>query len=144
MTPKKINSRSLPALLPSDASKITRGYQKYQDWIMNRIKVIRRIVVYFVLSSLSVSAVVLFFLFVDLLDKYEELRATQVNARIDAEYWKNVAEVQVLSPDVYYQASLAQFKIGESRQALEYINKSIYLDPMFQDAYELKKLIEKE
>lgn len=44
-------------------------------------------------------------------------------------------------PDILYNASLSAFNIGQKQQAIEYIEKAIEIDPLFNKAYQLRKEI---
>lgn len=57
------------------------------------------------------------------------------------EYWRQVATQYPNIPDILYDAALSAYNVGNAQEAINYLNKAIQLDPLFQRAQELKKEI---
>jgi hypothetical protein len=61
--------------------------------------------------------------------------ATQIN------YWKSFTDKYKGYRDGYYQLAVLEYQIGENRLALDYLGKTLEIDPNFNQADELIKRI---
>ena len=59
----------------------------------------------------------------------------------DFEYWSSVAKQYPSIPDVLYNASLSALNDNKKKEATEYIDKALQIDPLFRKAQELKSEI---
>jgi len=59
----------------------------------------------------------------------------------DFQYWSSVASQYPTIPDVLYNASLSALNDNRKKEAIEYIDKALHLDPLFKKATELKNEI---
>lgn len=59
----------------------------------------------------------------------------------DYQYWSSVAAQYPKIPDVLYNASLSALNDNKKKEAEEYIDKALQLDPLFRKATELKNEI---
>jgi hypothetical protein len=97
---------------------------------------------YFTLASglLAVALVVyMCFLFLKLL----EVKEQRLQARDSLSYWENVVARHPNFTDGYYNAGFYSYVIGDRVKAIKYIDGAIALDPGFEKALELEKLIRK-
>jgi Tfp pilus assembly protein PilF len=58
-------------------------------------------------------------------------------------YWSGVASQFPNIPDILYNASVSSLNVGKTSEAKLYIDKALQIDPLFKQARELKKLLEK-
>lgn len=61
----------------------------------------------------------------------------------DYSYWSSVASQYPAIPDILYNAALSALNDGRKKEAMEYIDKALRLDPLFKKAIELKNEIER-
>lgn len=59
-------------------------------------------------------------------------------------YWQDVVKKHPHYPDGYYEAGLVAGGLKEKKQAVEYLNKAIELDPSFEKAKKLRENILKQ
>ena len=59
----------------------------------------------------------------------------------DFQYWSSVAAQYPTIPDVLYNASLSALNDNKKKEAVEYIDKALQIDPLFKKATELKNEI---
>lgn len=97
----------------------------------------------FVLSILIIQALIsiiaIFALNNILVKAYFENREKQSKAY----YWERVAEQYPYAPDVLFNTAKSVYEIGEKKKALNYIEKSLQIDPLFEKAQKLKQAIQK-
>lgn len=56
-------------------------------------------------------------------------------------YWKGIAEKHPNSPDAFYEAGFYALRLGDKETAGKYLDEAIGLDPEFEKAKDLEKLI---
>lgn len=59
----------------------------------------------------------------------------------DYMYWSSVALQYPAIPDVLYNAALSALNDNKKKEALEFVEKALQLDPLFKKAMELKNEI---
>ncbi len=141
MSKKSSDSRKFPELLPR---VLTKELNSYQKWFIKNLSDVRRGVVYFVLVILTIFSFVLMFIFVELLDQYKALQEEQASIKSELLYWENALVTVPNSPDIYFQAGVAAFQLGDKELAAQYITKAIDLDPNFEAAIQLQEKISNE
>ena len=108
-----------------------------------RNKVINRkyLVVYlrdFLFLVLVVQIGVFLQVLVILNQKYTNMKAKH-NEKVKAEkYWQSVAFQYPNAPDILFNAAKSSYDAGNSKNAREYIDKAIRIDPLFVKAHELR------
>lgn len=58
-------------------------------------------------------------------------------------YWNEVVLQFPNIPDILFNASVSALNVGKKSEALQYLDRAIQIDPLFREARELRKLIEK-
>lgn len=147
-----INFRTITVLLPKIKSETQKKIDDHLKHVKKH-KVIRgfhrqissrhfahslRAFLFFVLIILSGF---LLQLLVFLNGKYIESGKEFEARRVESRYWENVAFQFPNVPDVLHNAALSALYIGDSNKALEYIEKAIKIDPLFEKAYLLRREI---
>jgi hypothetical protein len=92
--------------------------------------------VFMVLMSLLLT-LYLFFAFLEL----EEIKAKNLQIKDSRAYWESVVKKHPNSTDGYYNAAFYSYLSGDSGEALRYLEQAVTLDPGFENAKELEKLI---
>lgn len=59
------------------------------------------------------------------------------------QYWSGVALQYPNIPDILYNASVSALNVGKTPEAMRFLNKALQIDPLFNDALELRKSVEK-
>lgn len=59
------------------------------------------------------------------------------------EYWRETAAQYPQSPDILYNAAVSAYKLGFEGEAKSYITKALIVDPLFIEAKQLQKVVEK-
>lgn len=67
----------------------------------------------------------------------------EVSKKVAYRQWISIAKEYPHSPDILYNAAVASVKLGQKKEALNYLEKALEIDPSFQDAINLKRKIEK-
>jgi tetratricopeptide (TPR) repeat protein len=93
---------------------------------------------------LAIFSFVLIFVFVELLDQYKTLQEEQASIKNELLYWENVLAAVPNSPDVYFQAGVVAFQLGDKKLASQYITEALALDPTFEAAIQLQEKISNE
>lgn len=84
---------------------------------------------------LLIQSVLSYFQYVQATDKREEISSGLT-------YWEKVVRDNPAAPDAYYQAGFYSAELFENKKAQKYLQKAIELDPSFEEAIELEKIIE--
>lgn len=58
-------------------------------------------------------------------------------------YWEDIAGQFPNIPDILYNAALSSANIGRYDDAINYLDKALKLDPLFEDAIQLQKKLVK-
>lgn len=125
----KLNYRNIPALLPKRYTKIIKkSIFKYH---------LRD----FLLVSLILIALFQLQILVLLNGEYKKDQIEYQSKIDNFRYWQEVSEQFPNIPDILYNASLSAFNAGNKTQALEYVEKALIIDPLFERASNLKKEI---
>ncbi len=125
----KFNYRNISALLPKRYTKIIKkSIFKYH---------LRD----FLLVSLILIALFQLQILVLLNGEYKKDQIEYQSKIDNFRYWQEVSEQFPNIPDILYNASLSAFNAGNKTQALEYVEKALIIDPLFERASNLKKEI---
>ena len=121
--------RTITALLP-------KGVKKYIN---------SKYLVFYVRDFLFLLLLILVWIQLQLLvtlSKRSETAKHQYGAKMkNQHYWISVASQFPNVPDILYNAALSSFEFGKPNEALEYVNKSLQLDPLFKKALVLRNEI---
>ena len=134
--------RILTALSPKEF--LSTFWAGLNAWWKGNGRNIRHTAIYFLLTVFSVFAVVMVFVFVELLDQYETMQEQQASIQKVLNYWQRVLKTENSSPDIYLQAAVTAYQLGDRGLAYQYVNKALFLDPNFDRAQDLKHKIENE
>ena len=144
MSKKNSSSHKVAQVSSKELQTIPKGIKRYISWLYGKARNIRKVVLYSLLTFLSVLAFFLVFIFVELLDKYKEIETERNEIKKKLTYWEEIVAKQPNSPDIRFQAGLYSYRLGKKQKAYDYIEEALLLDPEFKKAQELKKRIEGE
>lgn len=73
----------------------------------------------------------------------EKRQLDQNRAKIQGEvnYWREMVNKYPGNRDAYFQLALLEYQLGDTQASSTYINKVKLLDPNFQEAYKLEKVL---
>lgn len=138
---KSSNSRKFSVHFPNSIKKSSAPYRK---WLIKHHKQLEKRVVAFILVILVTFSCVLIFVFVELLDQYQALQEEQASMKNELVYWEQAIATVPNSPDLYFQAAVVAFQLGDKNRASDYVVKALQLDPNFEHAKQLQEKILKE
>ncbi len=75
------------------------------------------------------------------LQKQKEINFQREKIQSEIKLWQDVADKFKNYKEAYYQLAVLEYKLGEIEKSKFYIEKSLYLDPSFDKARELKKIL---
>lgn len=114
--------------------------RKITDLLPNKGQIAYRLSSFFFLLFLILAGILLQTL-VFLSGKTLVAREQYENHAKDFQYWSSVAAQYPTIPDVLYNASLSALNDNKKKEAIEYIDRALQLDPLFKKATELKNEI---
>ena len=126
----KANYRKINAILP-------KSWKKKGKSIFNGIffHYLAQFLFLVLLAQVMLFLVVAFFL-----QSEYRLKSDEYNSRqAEQVYWTRVAEQYPNAPDVLYNAAVSAINVGNSKEALVYIDRALKLDPLFMEARLLRK-----
>ncbi len=132
--------RKITVSLPQSFSKRFKKFNKIVDSALSRDNLRQHgfnfLLLFLVLLSIFslISAILLYY-------SYGELRKNYREAVNNLDYWEKVVMDYPAFPDGYYNAAIFAGTLDQKQKALEYLDKALKLDPDFEDAKELRKLI---
>ncbi len=115
-------------------------FRRITDLLPNNGQIAYRLSSFFFLLFLILAGILLQTL-VFLSGKTLSAREQYENRARDYKYWSSVATQYPTIPDVLYNASLSALNDNKKKEAQEFVNKALLLDPTFKKATELKKEI---
>lgn len=125
-------SRKINALLP------LKSIRKY---IINRkVAIILRNYLSIVLFVQVVLLILVLFLAGFMLENRKEIKSTRDKNYL---YWEGVAGQYPNDPDVLFNAGKSAYESGKEKIAFKFIEKALQIDPLFEEAINLKKELEK-
>lgn len=75
--------------------------------------------------------------------KYSAVRQRREFLLDELTKWERVATIHPNYPDAYFEAAYFAYAVRDTKKALNYVSKALILDPGFNAAQKLKKLIER-
>lgn len=133
---KKKNSRIITTLLP--LIKIKNAFVA-----PFARKSIRKYLLRYGLVFLLAQSIILIFVISQIYSVAMNNLSKEVSKKVAYRQWIAIAKEYPHSPDILYNAAVASVKLGQKKEALNYLEKSLEIDPNFQDAINLKREIEK-
>lgn len=74
--------------------------------------------------------------------EYRKISLERKNTQEKINFWKSIANKYEGYKDAYFQIALLEFRLGNTKNALEYNKKALLLDPNFEDSKKLQILLE--
>lgn len=106
--------------------------------LLERLK-IEALVFLYVVTIFSI-LILAFNLFTNL-QRQKEINFQREKIQSEIKLWQDVADKFKNYKEAYYQLAVLEYELGEIEKAKFYISKSLYLDPNFDKAKELKKIL---
>lgn len=75
------------------------------------------------------------------LQKQKELDFQRQILTSELKTWESIAQKFPNFKDAYYQLAVLSYRLGDFEKAREYIKKALFLDPNFEKARELDRLL---
>lgn len=126
-------SRKIAALLP-------KGFKKKLGIVLNKYTMHHLARILFLIFLCCVVLLIgLIFLFREELRQKRQEYTMLYNQKI---YWVNLAKQYPNAPDILYNAAISAKNIGNEKEAVDYLNQALKLDPLFMEARLLKKTLE--
>lgn len=123
----KINSRSFTAILPIKYKKLIKRKLIAHN-LRNLLFIFLTVTVLFQIQMIVV------------LNSSYNLASKNNRERIEEyQYWENVAGQYPNIPDILYNASISSANAGHKVEALEFVNKALRIDPLFDEALQFKE-----
>jgi tetratricopeptide (TPR) repeat protein len=72
-----------------------------------------------------------------------EVKEQKTKATDNLAYWESVVRTHPNFTDGYYNAGFYSYILGDKGKAIGYVTKALKLDPNFEEAKELEKIIRK-
>ncbi len=74
-------------------------------------------------------------------NKYVVARREFEGKRAEYSYWETVVLQYPQIPDILYNAAVSALAFNRQEEALDYLNRALRIDPLFQRAEKLRKFI---
>ncbi|MCL6096909.1 MAG: hypothetical protein M1444_04515 [Patescibacteria group bacterium] len=107
--------------------------------ILHILRILKKMAIIFVFAALA-----LFILFtaVDLYKNYlqnQQIQAQRQKLIHEINIWKSFSDKYKNYKEVYFQIAVREFQLGDFKAAKEYLQKSLFIDPNYEEALKLQK-----
>ncbi|HKC14807.1 MAG TPA: tetratricopeptide repeat protein [Patescibacteria group bacterium] len=126
---------------PRNYRSITEGFGKFkkkQSKLLQKLK-IESLVFLYVLTVILI-LIFSFDLFQNF-QKQKEIGFQGEKIQSEIRLWQDIADKFKGYKEAYYKLALLEYQLGELDKAKYYVDKSLFLDPNFGKAIELKKIL---
>lgn len=125
---------------PRNYRTITERFKKFNRKysLLKKLK-LEALVFLYVVTIFSI--LILCFNLLTNLQKQKEINFQREKIQSEIKLWQDVADKFKNYKEAYYQLAVLEYKLGEIEKSKFYIEKSLYLDPSFDKARELKKIL---
>jgi len=133
--PKKIKDKEAKKL---QFPKISRRFPERKD-LLYVLKILKKMTVVFVLTSI---AVFILFVAVDLYKNYsknQQIQAERQKLIHEINIWKSFSDKYKNYKEVYFQIAVREFQLGNFTTAEQYLKKTLFIDPNYEEALKLQK-----
>ena len=118
--------------------------ERFKNISKKNSKIFKKLKSQWLVTSYLVTAVLILILSFDLLNslqKQKEINFEKTKIQSEIKLWEALSEKYQGYKEAYYQLALLNYKIGEIDKAKFYVNKALYLDPNFENAKSLQKIL---
>lgn len=138
---KNIKKKTYKKKSPSNSRSITEGF-KFSLPKFNSVKLLKlygKILILFVISVFIVAVVIVG------LDLYKNLKVKEaIDSQRDSftyelNFWEEFISKHQDYKDAYFQASILEYKLGNTSKAKMYAEKGLSLDPNSEEGRKIKK-----
>jgi tetratricopeptide (TPR) repeat protein len=95
-----------------------------------------------IIVTLVVASIVI--LGADLLNNLQKQKELDFQRKVltsELKTWESIAQKFPKFKDAYFELAVLAYRLGDLEKAKEYVNKALYLDPNFEKARDLQKLL---
>lgn len=106
--------------------------------LLERLKIEALVFIYVV--TIFFILILAFNLFINI-QKQNEINFQREKIQSEIRLWQDIADKFKNYKEAYYQLAVLEYELGDIEKAKFYISKSLYLDPNFDKAIELKRIL---
>jgi tetratricopeptide (TPR) repeat protein len=136
--PKKTKEQKAGKLqFPSIYRKIPE-----RSYFLHVLQILKRMVVFFVFAAIFT---LILFLLADLQRNYvqnQHIQAERQKLIHELNIWKSFSDKYKNYKEVYFQIAVREFQLGDFITAGQYLKKSLFIDPNYEEALKLQKELE--
>jgi len=106
------------------------------------IKILKKMMVFFVFAAILVF---ILFILADLQKNYTQNQQIQKERQkliYEINIWKSFSEKYENYKEVYFQIAAREFQLGNFKAAEQYLKKTLFIDPNYEEALKLQKELE--
>ncbi len=103
------------------------------------LKILKQMAVIF---AFAVIAVFILFTAVDLYKNYtqnQQIQSQRQKLIHEVNIWKSFSDKYKNYKEVYFQIAVREFQLGDFKAARQYLQKSLFIDPNYEEALKLQK-----
>ena len=134
---RRIEASLLRQSLLSEARKVKKTGKKHPV-LLKKLKYQSSIIL---LVVILVSIFVLGFDLMNNIQKQKEIDYQRGKIETQIKFWQDLASKFNDYKEAYYQIASLEYQLGNIDNAKYYLNKALYLDPNFEKARELEKIL---
>lgn len=137
---KKLNISQFPNISRIITEKIFRKNIKMQKQVVKNLKT-----EFLIFSYLGIIFLLLFFVldFVNSNIRKNQVLSARTKIVSELKTWEDINQKYKGSKDVYYKLSELEYKLGDFDKSKFYIQESLLLDPNFEKAIALQRMLDK-
>lgn len=127
-----------PREFPNIYRRITEKISQIEALLILKSRVLILLMISLVLLSLIISSGLDL---IKVLNQKQKLEQERLKITAEIEYWQQVIGKYKNYRDAYFQLAVLEYKIGEKELSKQYLQKVFELDPNFEVARNLEKLL---
>ncbi|MBI4100491.1 tetratricopeptide repeat protein [Candidatus Microgenomates bacterium] len=122
---------------------VTQGLEKAKDKFPSIYRRITEKKIWLAVASVVIGVAILI-VGADLqknIQKKQDIEKERVKIAKEIEYWEKTIEKYKDFRDAYFQLAVLNYRLGELEKAKPFLQKTLELDPNFEEGRELEKLV---
>lgn len=107
--------------------------------LLHILKILKQMAIVFVFAA---AVVFILFIAIDIYENYgknQQIQSQRQKLIHEINIWKSFSDKYKNYKEVYFQIAVREFQLGDFTSARQYLQKSLFIDPNYEEALKLQK-----
>jgi tetratricopeptide (TPR) repeat protein len=103
------------------------------------LKTLKKMIVVFIFTAITVFILFIAFDLYRNFSKNQQIQTQRQKLIHEINIWKSFSEKYKNYKEVYFQIAVREFQLGNFKSARQYLQKTLFIDPNYEEALKLQK-----